>query len=124
MGFDLEDYKRITGRLDLDGIDFDVFHDEPLAPEHLRVVRYMHDVEHHTSCYLRNLLNTKAHHDPDITAFLTMWSFEEHWHGEALSAPAPHVSRRCAAGSAGGSRRARSSGWASRPRRSTSWQCT
>ncbi len=45
----------------------------------------MHDVEQHTSCYLRNLLNTKAHHDPEITSFLTMWSFEEHWHGEALA---------------------------------------
>lgn len=44
----------------------------------------MHDVEHHTSCYLRNLLNTRAHHDPDVTTFLTLWNFEEHWHGEAL----------------------------------------
>jgi hypothetical protein len=44
----------------------------------------MHDVEHHTSCYLRNLLNTRAHHDPDISTFLTLWNFEEHWHGEAL----------------------------------------
>jgi hypothetical protein len=83
--FDLQDYKRITGRLDLEGIDFDDFRDTPLAPDHLRALRYMHDVEQHTSCYLRNLLNTKAHHDPDITAFLTMWSFEEHWHGEALA---------------------------------------
>jgi hypothetical protein len=45
----------------------------------------MHDVEHHTTCYLRNLLNTRAHHDPDVTAFLTLWNYEEHWHGEALA---------------------------------------
>lgn len=84
MAFDPATYKRITGRLDLDGIDFDAFRDEPLAPEHLRCLRYMHDVERHTTCYLRNLLNTKAHHDPEITSFLTMWGFEEYWHGEAL----------------------------------------
>ena len=84
MAFDLEDYKDIAGRLDVDGIDFDAFRDQPLAPEHLRCVRYMHDVEQHTSCYLRNLLNTKAHLDPEITSFLTMWNFEEYWHGEAL----------------------------------------
>ena len=45
----------------------------------------MHDIEIHTSCYLRNLLNTKAHHDPDITKFMTMWNFEELWHGEAIA---------------------------------------
>lgn len=85
MAFDLEKYKEITGRLDLDGIDFDDFRERPLAPEHLRVVRFMHDVEMHTSCYLRNLLNTRAHHDPEVTTFLTMWNFEEYWHGEALA---------------------------------------
>lgn len=85
MPFDLATYKRFAGQLDLDGIDFDAFRDAPLAPEHLRCLRYMHDVENHTTCYLRNLLNTKAHHDPEITAFLTMWGFEEYWHGEALA---------------------------------------
>jgi hypothetical protein len=84
MAFDLATYQRLTGQLDLDGIDFDAFRDQPLAPGHLRVLRYMHDVEQHTTCYLRNLLNTKAHHDPDITAFLMMWGYEEYWHGEAL----------------------------------------
>lgn len=59
MAFDLEKYKQITGRLDLDGIDVDDFRDRPLAPAHLRCLRYMHDVEMHTSCYLRNLLITK-----------------------------------------------------------------
>lgn len=85
MAFDLETYKRITDRLDLEGIDFDAFRHQPLAPEHLRCIRFMHDVEMHTSCYLRNLLNTKAHHDPEVTTFLTLWNFEELWHGEALA---------------------------------------
>jgi hypothetical protein len=84
VAFDLDTYKRVTGRLDVDGIDFDAFRTHPLAERHLRCLRYMHDVEEHTSCYLRNLLNTRAHHDPEITAFLTMWNFEELWHGEAL----------------------------------------
>ena len=82
--FDLERYKEIAGRFD-DDVDYDAFRDEPLRPEILRCVRYMHDVEFHTSCYLRNLLNTRAHHDPEITTFLAMWNFEELWHGEALA---------------------------------------
>ena len=84
MAFDLETYKRVSGRLAFDDIDFSSFRTDPLRPDELRCLRYMHDVEQHTSCYLRNLLNTKAHHDPEVTTFLTMWSFEELWHGEAL----------------------------------------
>lgn len=85
MRFDLDAFKRVTGHVDLEGIDFDSFGDHPLAPEHLQCVRYMHDVEQHTACYLRNLLNTRAHHDPDVTAFLTLWNYEEYWHGDALA---------------------------------------
>ena len=44
----------------------------------------MHDVEHHTVCYLRDLLLTPAHQEPEITSFLSCWVFEEMWHGEAI----------------------------------------
>jgi hypothetical protein len=80
----IDSYKARAGRLDLDGIDFDDFRDQPLAPEALRTLRYMHDVEHHTVCYLRDLLLTPAHQDPEITSFLSCWVFEEMWHGEAI----------------------------------------
>jgi hypothetical protein len=46
----------------------------------------MHDVEHHTVCYLRDLLLTRAHQDPDVTSFLACWVYEELWHGEAIGA--------------------------------------
>jgi hypothetical protein len=45
----------------------------------------MHDVEFHTVCYLRDLLLTSAHQDPEITAFLSFWVYEEFWHGEAIA---------------------------------------
>src|ERR1700722_9490447 len=82
----IDSYKSRAGRLDLTGIDFDDFKDEPLAPGALRSLRYMHDVEHHTVCYLRDLLLTPAHQDPEITSFLSCWVFEEMWHGEAIGA--------------------------------------
>lgn len=44
----------------------------------------MRDVEHHTVCYLRDLLVTPAHRDPDVTTFLSVWNYEELWHGDAL----------------------------------------
>jgi len=80
----IESYKERAGRLDLDGIDFGAFTDRPLSVEARRCLRYMHDVEHHTVCYLRDLLLTPAHRDPDVTAFLSCWVFEELWHGEAI----------------------------------------
>jgi len=82
----IETYKARAGRLDMEGIDFDAFRDQPLSPDALRCLRYMHDVEHHTVCYLRDLLLTPAHRDPKVTSFLACWGFEELWHGEAIRA--------------------------------------
>ena len=86
MHIDIETYKARSGRVSLDGIDFRAFRSQPLDERSLRCLRYMHDVEHHTICYLRDLLATSAHNDPEVTTFLTMWSYEEYWHGEALAA--------------------------------------
>lgn len=84
MRSDIDRYKRQVARLDLTGIDFAAFRDTPLAPDILRCLRYMHDVEHHTVCYLRDLLVTPAHRETRITTFLTLWNYEEMWHGEAI----------------------------------------
>ena len=67
-----------------DDLDFGAFADDPLDPDTLRAIEYMHDVELHTICYLRDLLVTPAHNDPDVTTFLSCWAYEELWHGEAL----------------------------------------
>jgi rubrerythrin len=34
---------------------------------------------------MRDLLATHAAFDPDVTAFLSCWNYEEYWHGEAFS---------------------------------------
>ena len=74
-----------SARLEIDDIDFAAFHDRPLDPATLRCLRYMHDIENHTMCYLRDVLVTRAHRDPEMTAFLACWSYEEHWHGDAIA---------------------------------------
>jgi rubrerythrin len=45
----------------------------------------MMDIESHTIIFLRDLLATRAAFDPDVTAFLACWVYEELWHGEAFS---------------------------------------
>jgi hypothetical protein len=86
MKFSIDQYQRIVGPVSVDDLDLDhAFTDAPLAEDDLRCLRYMHDIELHTVCYLRDLLVTSAHRDPDITTFLTMWAYEEYWHGEAIA---------------------------------------
>jgi hypothetical protein len=84
MRFDIDRYTSLAAPLDVSDLDFDTFVDRPLDEATLRCLRYMHDVEQHTVCYLRDLLVTRAHDDPTVTTFLTMWAYEEFWHGEAL----------------------------------------
>lgn len=86
MSFDIDAYRRTVTPVVWDDIDFGAFKDRPLSDEGLRCLRYMHDVESHTVCYLRDLLLTDSHKDPRITTFLTMWNYEEHWHGVAIGA--------------------------------------
>ena len=85
MKFDIDQYLRVVGKLDDDGIDDGAFVADPLDEPTLRCLRYMHDVEFHTTCYLRDLLVTSAHDDPEVTAFLSMWAYEEFWHGESIA---------------------------------------
>ena len=82
---DIDSLIQRSGRLAVDDIDFGAFRQHPLDADTLRCLRYMHDVEGHTACYLRDLLATRAHRDPEVTAFLACWCYEEHWHGEALA---------------------------------------
>jgi rubrerythrin len=83
--FDLDRYLRASRKLDLSGIEWNRVNEYPLSREEARCLTYMMDIESHTSIYLRDLLATRAAHEPDITAFLSCWAYEELWHGEALS---------------------------------------
>jgi hypothetical protein len=84
MQFSIDEYKERTSRLQIEDLDFGVFRRDPLDTDTLRCLRFMHDVEFHTVCYLRDLLLTPAHQDPSMTTFLTLWNYEEFWHGEAI----------------------------------------
>lgn len=86
MAFDIDRYTNSSEPVGWDDLDLDAFDSDPLPAESLRVLRYMCDVEYHTVCYLRDLLTTPSHNEPEVGAFMTMWNREEFWHGEALAA--------------------------------------
>jgi hypothetical protein len=83
--FDVDRYLRNSKRLDLSGIDWRDIPDHPLTDGDVMCLHYMMDIETHTVIYLRDLLATRAAHDPYVTGFLSCWVYEELWHGEAFS---------------------------------------
>jgi hypothetical protein len=86
MQFSIDRYIGSVAALRTDDLNLvAAFGQQSLAEPVLRCLRYMHDIEMHTVCYLRDLLVTSAHRDPEITSFLTMWSYEEFWHGAAIA---------------------------------------
>jgi hypothetical protein len=86
MAFDIDRYTEKSEAVSWTDLDFDEFDRNPLPPDSLRVISYMCDVEYHTVCYLRDLLTTPSHKEPEVGSFMTMWNREEFWHGEALAA--------------------------------------
>ena len=83
--FDLDRYLRASRRVDLSTVDWDRIGDDPLPLDEARCLVYMMDIESHTVVFLRDLLATRAAFDPDVSAFLSCWVYEELWHGEAFS---------------------------------------
>lgn len=84
MSFDVATYAETAQRVRWDDLDLDEFRQHRLSDAALQCLRYMSDVETHTICYLRDLLVTPSHRDPEVTTFLTLWNYEEYWHGEVL----------------------------------------
>jgi rubrerythrin len=83
--FDLDRYLRNSKKVDLSGIEWDQVPGHPLSTGDVMCLHYMMDIETHTVIYLRDLLATRVAVDPQITAFLSCWVYEELWHGEAFS---------------------------------------
>jgi rubrerythrin len=83
--FDLDKYLRASKKVDLSGIAWERVKDHPLSVAEARTLAYMMDIESHTVIFLRDLLATRAAFEPDVTAFLSCWVYEELWHGEAFS---------------------------------------
>lgn len=85
IDFDLDRYLRASKKLDLGELDWGRIPDHPLSDGDVMSMHYMMDIETHTVIYLRDLLGTRAANDPQVTAFLACWVYEELWHGEAFS---------------------------------------
>jgi hypothetical protein len=85
IDFDIDRYLRNSKKLDLSELPWEEIPNHRLADGDVMCMHYMMDIETHTVIYLRDLLATRATNDPQVTAFLACWVYEELWHGEAFS---------------------------------------
>src|SRR3989440_8310621 len=83
--FDLDAWVARSRAIDLAEIDWEAVPRHPVAPEIIRTLRYMQDIESHTIIYTRSLLATRAIDEPEVATFLACWLYEETFHGLALA---------------------------------------
>jgi hypothetical protein len=84
LEFDVEKYVRNSKKVDVSDIDLTQAAGYPITDEEVHALTYMCDIESHTVVYLRAILNTCAIEDPETTAFLSCWAYEEFFHGHTL----------------------------------------
>jgi rubrerythrin len=83
-GFDLERYLKNSRKVDVSDLDFSQACQYPLPANEIRCLTYMMDIEGHTIVYLKGILSTCAIRDPETTAFLSCWAYEEFFHSRTL----------------------------------------
>ncbi|MEQ9497288.1 MAG: ferritin-like domain-containing protein [Deltaproteobacteria bacterium] len=83
--FDIDRFIGLSGAVKLDDLDWDECRRIGITEEEARVLLYMGDTETHTILYMRDLLAGHSAKDPTITSFLSVWVYEELWHGRAIS---------------------------------------
>ena len=82
--FDIKRFLQLSGPVQCDDLDMDEASRTGITDAEARILRYMADTETHTILYLRDLLAGHTAHDPEVTAFLSVWVYEELWHGRSI----------------------------------------
>lgn len=83
--FDLDKYLKNSKHVDISDLDLSQAANYPLTEDEIHCLTYMMDIESHTIVYLRSILGTCAIEDPETTAFLSCWAYEEFFHGRAIA---------------------------------------
>lgn len=78
-------YVSLSNKLDISDIDWEAAAKAGLTEREKFIIQYFSDIEKQTVMYMRDLLHTRAIDDPDVLSFLTIWNYEEFYHGHALA---------------------------------------
>ncbi len=84
MNQEIERYVQSSGKLETSDLDWEQAKNAGLTPDEVFVLTYFSDIETQTVRYLKMLLQMKIAFQPTISAFLTIWNYEEFFHGHVL----------------------------------------
>jgi len=84
MALDIDRFVDLSGPVDMSDLDWETAAEVGVTDEEARILRYMADTETHTIVYMRDLLAGHSTKDPEVTTFLSVWVYEELWHGRAI----------------------------------------
>lgn len=84
VDFDIERFLALSGAVDLEDLDWQEAARVGVTDAEAKILRYMADTETHTILYLRDLLAGHTCQDAEVTSFLSVWVYEELWHGRAI----------------------------------------
>ncbi len=84
-GIDIERLVDYSGAVQLDDLDWELCAKIGITDSEERILKYLGDTETHTILYMRDLLAGHSARDHEITSFLSVWVYEELWHGRAIS---------------------------------------
>jgi hypothetical protein len=82
--FSLERFIELSGAVRLDDLDWDEAKRVGITDREEKILRYMSATESYTILYMRDLIVGHSVKDPEITSFLSVWVYEELWHGRAI----------------------------------------
>ena len=83
-GFDVERLIATSKKLEMSDIVWEDIPKYPLTESEVRTLTYMMDVESYTLVFLKELLTDAAMKDDELAGFLSVWGYEEYFHGWSL----------------------------------------
>jgi hypothetical protein len=82
--FSLDRFIERSGAVELDDLDWSLAKKHGITDAEEKILRYMSATESYTILYMRDLIVGHSVKDPELTSFLSVWVYEELWHGRAI----------------------------------------
>lgn len=82
---DINKFLDISAQVEVDDLDWELCARQGLTADEIFLIGYMSNIENHTIIYMREMLATTAALESEVVAFLSMWNYEEFFHGRALA---------------------------------------
>lgn len=82
---DIHKFIRLSRPLVFEDLDWREAARAGLSEDEKSILTYFADIEGQTIFYMREVLKTHATREPDTLAFVTLWNYEEFFHGYAIA---------------------------------------